>query len=240
VVVLVNSAADRVTAGGVALTGLCVRRGDVEAVRDVTGVFATGSLTAVIGPNGAGKSSLLEAIAGRLSPSGGTLECTVPASDIAYLAQVSHLDLRVPVTVFDFVAAGAWRRTGIFAGVDARLARQTHAALRATDLLDCAGRLLAQLSSGQLQRARFAQLLVHDPQLILLDEPFTSMDEATTSHLVALVAAWHREQRTIIVVLHDRDLARELCPTTLVLDRKLIAWGPTEQALAAHRWRHVA
>ena len=113
-----NSAADRVTAGGVALTGLCVRRGDVEAVRDVTGVFAAGSLTAVIGPNGAGKSSLLEAIAGRLSPSGGTLECTVPASDIAYLAQVSHLDLRVPVTVFDFVAAGAWRRTGIFAGVD--------------------------------------------------------------------------------------------------------------------------
>jgi zinc/manganese transport system ATP-binding protein len=100
--------------------------------------------------------------------------------------------------------------------------------------------LLAQLSSGQLQRARFAQLLVHDPQLILLDEPFTSMDEGTTSHLVALVAAWHREQRTIIVVLHDRDLARELCPTTLVLDRKLIAWGPTEQALAAHRWRHVA
>ncbi len=227
-------------AASVALEGVSVRRGAALALQDVTGEFAAGSLTALVGPNGAGKSTLLETIAGRLRPHRGQIRCGLPRIDVAYLPQLAHLDLRVPVSVADFVALGDWRRVGAFRGLSDDVRRRALDALRETGLQALASRTLAELSSGQLQRARFAQLLLQAPRLMLLDEPFTAMDQATTTHLAALIRAWHRQGRTLVVVLHDRELARELCPAALLLDRQVVAWGPTDATLARYRWRHVA
>jgi zinc/manganese transport system ATP-binding protein len=217
-----------------------VLRSTVLALSHISGVFPSGSLTAVLGPNGAGKTTLLDTLAGRLQPSSGLIDGAPSVSAITYLHQVPQLDLRVPITVLDFVAMGAWRVHGAFRAIDDQTLESTRDALRNVGLLDFQWRTLNELSSGQLQRARFAQLIQQQPELILLDEPFTAMDEETTSTLAGLIARWQTESRTIIVVLHDRELARALCPNTLLLDQQVISWGPTEQSLAAHRWRHVA
>jgi zinc/manganese transport system ATP-binding protein len=224
----------------IALTDVCVARGDIVALKNITGGFPAGSLTAVLGPNGAGKSTLLETLAGRLRPVSGTIGGVPPRSEITYLRQVSHLDLRVPVTVLDFVSMGAWRQHGAFAAVSGDVLMNSRNALHTVGLMEFEARTLSELSSGQLQRARFAQLIQQQPALILLDEPFTAMDEETTETLTALIRAWHDESRTILLVLHDRELAQKLCPSTLLLNREVIAWGPTAQSLAHHRWRHVA
>lgn len=235
-----NSSTPETAGASVVLDAVDVRRGAVLALEGVTGEFAAGSLTALVGPNGAGKSTLLETLAGRLKPDRGLIRSALPRADVAYLPQLAHLDLRVPVSVADFVALGAWRSIGALRSISADVRVRALAALRETGLQELASRTLAEVSSGQLQRARFAQLLLQAPRLMLLDEPFTAMDETTATHLVSLIRGWHRGGRTLIVVLHDRELARELCPSTLLLDRRVVAWGPTDTALAHYRWRHVA
>jgi zinc/manganese transport system ATP-binding protein len=75
--------------------------------------------------------------------------------------------------------------------------------------------------------------LLQDARLILLDEPFTSLDAKTISDLLDLIHRWHGERRTILIVLHDLDLARAQFPETLLLARQAVAWGKTQDVLTA-------
>src|SRR5690606_14329950 len=77
----------------------------------------------------------------------------------------------------------------------------------------------------------FARLLMHDADVLLLDEPFASVDRATTDDLLGLLADWHARGRTIIVVLHDLEAARQHFPEALLLAGQVVAWGPVEQVL---------
>ncbi len=88
-------------------------------------------------------------------------------------------------------------------------------------------RTLEQLSGGQLQRALFARLIVEDEAVILLDEPFGAIDAATTNDLLALIALWRSEGRTVIAALHELDIVRRAFPKTLLLARETIFWGPS-------------
>src|ERR1043166_8664022 len=88
------------------------------AVHHLTGSVADGALLAVIGPNGAGKSTLLKGIVGVLPPLDGAIERTqVKREDIAYLPQIAEIDRTFPITVYDLVAMGLWRRAGLFGGI---------------------------------------------------------------------------------------------------------------------------
>jgi zinc/manganese transport system ATP-binding protein len=82
-----------------------------------------------------------------------------------------------------------------------------------------------------MQRALFARLLLQDARLILLDEPFSALDENTVVDLSDLISRWHGERRTIITVLHDLDLVRMRFPETLLLARQAVAWGKTADVL---------
>jgi hypothetical protein len=132
------------------------------AVHHLDGAFASGSLTAVIGPNGSGKSTLLKGIVGMLSPLGGRILRDVPATDIAYLPQSAEIDRSFPASVADIVAMGLWRRRGAFAGVSRADYADIEAALAAVGLIGFENRPLDTLSGGQMQRALFARVLLHD------------------------------------------------------------------------------
>jgi zinc/manganese transport system ATP-binding protein len=105
------------------------------------------------------------------------------------------------------------------------------AAIHTVGLQGFEQRAVGTLSSGQLQRALFARMLVQDAQLILLDEPFNAVDAKTTASLLQLVRQWHEEQRTVVAVLHDDAQVRAHFPQTLLLARELVAWGPTAEVL---------
>ena len=204
------------------------------ALDGVSGTFGAGSLTAVVGPNGAGKSSLLRALAGVQPLRGGDITYSQPIRGrLAYLPQQSELDRDYPITVAELVALGAWRNIGAFRPLSSNLARSIEGAIAQVGLEGFAGRLIAELSAGQFQRALFARLIVQDASLILLDEPFAALDENTTAELIQLIKSWHGEQRTIIAVLHDFDQVRAYFPSTLLLARHCIAWADTEMVLSA-------
>jgi len=204
------------------------------AVHHLTGTVEDGALLAVIGPNGAGKSTLLKGIIGALSPLDGTIErAQARKQDIAYLPQIAEIDRSFPITVYDLVAMGLWRRAGLFGGISRREREEIEQAISAVGLEGFEDRAIGTLSGGQMQRALFARLLLQDAQLILLDEPFASLDAKTISDLLDLIRRWHGERRTILIVLHDLDLARSQFPETLLLARQAVAWGRTQDVLTA-------
>ena len=210
------------------------------AVHHLHAEVKTGALLALVGPNGAGKSSLLKGIAGELKPMAGTLTLHgIRRRDMAYLTQQSALDTSFPLTVFDLVAMGLWKQCGAFGGISRAGRAAIERALEAVGLTGLAARSIGTLSGGQLQRARFARLLLQDAPLVLLDEPYAAVDASTVRDLAALVTRWHAEGRTVISVLHDLDHVKAAYPETLLLAREPIAYGPTAEVLTEANLEHA-
>lgn len=222
----------------VTIDNLTVSYRQHPALHHISGVFATGSLTAVIGPNGSGKSTLLKSIMGLLRPEGGQITLNTPRRDIAYLAQLTEIDRSFPLSVRDCVLLGCWSAVGAWGRVPAPLLQRVTNAIVEVGLTGFEQRTVGSLSSGQLQRVLFARLMVQEADLILLDEPFNAMDARTTAALLALVHRWHSEGRTVVAVLHDDDMVRQHFPHTVLLAREMVAWGDTAQVLTtAHLQR---
>jgi zinc/manganese transport system ATP-binding protein len=202
------------------------------AVHHLTGRVAPGALMAVVGPNGAGKSTLLKGIVGAVRPIGGRIDLAgLDPRAIAYLPQLAEVDRSFPLPVYDFVAMGLWRRVGLFGGL-AEADRQTiGTALQAVGLEGFERRPVGTLSGGQMQRALFARLLLQDSRVILLDEPFNAIDSKTAADLIDLIHRWHREERTVVAVLHDLDTVERHFPECLLLAREVVAWGRTKDVL---------
>lgn len=204
------------------------------AVHHLSGEVAPGALLAVIGPNGAGKSTLFRGIVGILKPLSGTiLTGGIDPKDIAYLPQTADIDRSFPISVFDFVGTGLWRRTGFLGGIGKGARREIAQALVAVGLSGFENRGIGTLSGGQLQRMLFARVLLQDARLIVLDEPFNAIDAKTSADLLELVRQWHGEGRTVLAALHDMDLVRDHFPETLLLARGKVAWGATPNVLTA-------
>ncbi|MEO9899574.1 zinc ABC transporter ATP-binding protein AztA [Nisaea sp.] len=202
------------------------------AIHQLSAVIGAGSLTALVGPNGAGKSTLLKGITKVLSPYEGRIVIDDAYSHrIAYLPQQTDIDRSFPVTVWDMVSMGLWRRIGAFGQFKRRDAKSIAEALEAVGLSGFERRSIGSLSGGQLQRMLFARLLLQDANLILLDEPFAAIDAKTAADLLALISRWHSESRTIIAVLHDFAQVRAHFPQALLLARECIASGPPSRVL---------
>ena len=210
------------------------------AVHHLTADIASGSLLAVVGPNGAGKSTLLKGIVGELRPMQGAVHLSGASPEgIAYLPQLSTLDTTFPIVIRDFVSMGLWREFGAFKGLNSSANQLVDAALGAVGLAGLEKRPIGQVSGGQLQRARFAQVILQESPLVLLDEPYAAIDVSTMKDLAQIIALWNGEGRTIISVLHDLEHVRQSYPETLLLCREKVAHGPSCQVLSEENLRRA-
>jgi zinc/manganese transport system ATP-binding protein len=224
------------TAAPIALHGVTVTYQRHPALHHVSGQFDAGSLTAVVGPNGAGKTTLLRALAGDLPLQSGHID-GLAGQRVAWLPQHSELDRSFPISVHELVMHGLWHQLGAWGWRRASHRAACDRALAAVGLSGMEHRPIGTLSGGQLQRALFARLILQDAQLILLDEPFAAVDQPTMADLLRLIARWQRDGKTVIAVLHDLGVAREHFANTLLLARRVVAWGPTPQVLTEARWQ---
>lgn len=204
------------------------------AVHHLSGTVANGALMAVVGPNGAGKSTLFKGIVGAIKPLAGTIEFSgAQPHDIAYLPQVAEIDRSFPITVYDMVAMGLWKKAGLFGGIGGAARDTIERALSAVGLTGFEQRAIGTLSGGQMQRMLFARLLLQDARVIVLDEPFNAIDAKTVTDLLDVVRRWQREGRTVIAAMHDLDLVKTNFPQCLLLAREPVAWGETGNVLTA-------
>lgn len=213
---------------------LCLGYDRGPVLEGVSGTIDAGDLLAIVGPNGGGKSTLLKGLAGLLRPLSGTIRHEgLHRAEMAYLPQQAELDRAFPISVLELVSAGAWRSMGVWRGFGGGKRVAALRALASVGLEGLEHCSIGHLSGGQLQRALFARLILQDARLLLLDEPFAAVDEATTNDLLALMALWHREGRTVVAVLHDIDTVRAHFPKSLLLAREVMGWGNTAQVLDA-------
>ncbi len=175
-----------------------------------------GDFCAVIGGNGAGKSTFLKGLAGLLKPLSGKI---LREGTLHYVPQQAQLNLDFPINLREFILLGAQRP------------ERLSAALKLMSLNDYREKPLNTLSGGQVQRAVFARMMLSKAKILLLDEPFSMMDAQTTLTCLATLKTKAKEGRTVICVLHDYELVRHYFPKTLILARKMLAFGATQAVL---------
>lgn len=213
-------------------------------LRDVTLTIPAGDQVAVVGPNGAGKSTLFKTLAGVLPLQGGEalIHCQPVGTFkgcIAYVPQRSEADTHFPVTVQDVVSMGRFTKQGLFARQDTQDRAAVEYSLEQMGIADLAGRQLTDLSGGQLQRVYLARALAQQPHLLLLDEPFNGVDAATEEATLELLQSLNDQGITIMVSTHDLNLASEKFRNVMLLNGKLISYGPPESALSTENLREA-
>ncbi|HEU0237601.1 MAG TPA: ABC transporter ATP-binding protein [Candidatus Limnocylindrales bacterium] len=203
--------------------------GNVVAVNDISFSLGAG-VTGLLGPNGAGKSTLLHMLAGLLRPSAGRL--TVggePAwRNPSLYRRIGLVPEREAVhaflTGFEFARMNA--RLQRLPDPDAAAAR----AIRTVDLESAAHRPIGTYSKGMRQRAKIAGALVHEPTILLLDEPFNGMDPRQRLHMIALLRGMAAEGRTILFSSHILEEVERLADEVLVIHAgRLAASGDFRQ-----------
>ncbi len=187
------------------------RYGDLEVLRDVSLDVATGEVVGVVGPSGCGKSTLLSLVAGLEPPTAGA----ITAADGALMPQ---RDLLMPWRDALGNASIALENAGMGRAAARERAREIFARF---DLGEFERAHTWELSGGMRQRVAFARTLLAEKPLLLLDEPFASLDAITRIELQDwLVAALAEEPRTVMLVTHDIEEALVVCDRVLVLSAR--------------------
>ena len=199
-----------------------------RAVSRVSFVAAAGSIIGLLGPNGAGKSTLLAMLATLLRPSTGSIQYgALQATDTP-----PELRARIGVLghdLFLYPELTARENLAFFAALygqrDAE--RTARAALERAGLADRGDDPVAGFSRGMRQRVALERALIHDPRLVLLDEPFTGLDEASTTALVSRLRGLRESGAAIVLATHDLDIADGLLDEAIFLRE-----GRTVQSLS--------
>ncbi len=207
--------------GNIAIDRLHIHLGQgaalFEAVRDISLSVAPGEFICLLGPSGCGKSTLLGALAGHLLPSRGTI----------------HVDQRLVSgphpergLVFQHHALFPWKKVlqNVAFGLKMKGVGRPERERRARDMLKLVGlegfekHYPAQLSGGMKQRVEIARVLINDPRVMLMDEPFGSLDAQTRLMMQQLLLdVWARIKTTIVFITHDIDEALFLADRILVM-----------------------
>jgi ABC-type Mn2+/Zn2+ transport system ATPase subunit len=177
--------------------------------------------------------TLFKAVVGLIALHTGTMlihgrppaECHGP---VAYVPQREEVDWRFPVTVQDVVAMGRYGRGSWLRKLTGADREAIETSLGGLGIWNLAKRPIGELSGGQQQRVFLARALAQEPQVLLLDEPFTGVDISTREAAFGLLSALRERSVTVLVSTHDLDLASERFDQVVLLNRRLISVGSPE------------
>jgi len=193
-----------------------------------------GKLIGIVGPNGAGKSTMLKAALGIVPLGSGWVKFfgkpfKEVKSRVAYVPQRESVDWDFPVSVIDVVMMGRYGHLGILKRPGKKDRDIATSALEKVRMLPFANRQISNLSGGQQQRVFLARALAQEGDIYLMDEPFTGVDAATESSIIALLKELRDDGKTIFVVHHDLTTAEEYFDQLVLLNMRLIAYGDTKE-----------
>ena len=199
------------------------RFGPVRALGVLDLVVRRGESLAIFGPNGAGKTTLLRVLSGVLLPSHGTLALfgeSPPGPSIRRrIGVVSHGS-------FLYGDLTARENLAFYAELFAieRPTERVEEMLAEVGLADWAERPVRSFSRGMEQRLGLARAFLHDPDLLLLDEPYSGLDPQAVRRLQEILARAHRQGKTLVLTTHDIESGLEVCDQAAILNRGRLVW----------------
>ena len=190
------------------------------------------TITGIIGPNGAGKSTLIKALLGIIDHKGQALlkgnPLKLERKQIAYVEQKINIDYHFPIKVKECVSLGLYPKIKLFQRLKISDWGKVKQALKIVGLEDFAERQISQLSGGQFQRVLIARCLVQEADYIFLDEPFVGIDSVSEEIIMGTLRRLKEEGKTILIVHHDLSKVTAYFDQVLLLNKRVIAFGPTE------------
>ena len=219
--------------------GLTVSYGVNTALWNVSTQIPARQISAIIGPNGAGKSTLLRAMLGMVPKLSGKIEYKgvvgsdvqqdkMLASKVGYVPQCTCVDWDFPINVLDLVLMGTYGRLKWFQRPGEKERADAYEALAKVQMQDFCDRQIGQLSGGQQQRVFLARAFVQQASIYLLDEPFAGVDAATEKMIVNILHGLRDAGKTVSLVHHDLTTVNRYFDHVILLNKQLIASGPTE------------
>jgi len=206
------------------------------ALVDASFAVPTGTITALVGMNGSGKSTLFKAIMGFVPVVGGSITVlgesvrdALKRNVVAYVPQSEDIDWNFPVLVEDAVMMGRYGRMNWLRRARPEDHDAVSSALERVGMSDFRKRQIGELSGGQKKRVFLARALAQDGRVILLDEPFTGVDVKTEDAIIELLRGLRDEGRVMLVSTHNLGSVPEFCDRAVLLNRTVLAAGPTEQ-----------
>ncbi len=207
-----------------------------ERKRVLSNIFLelkAGRVVGVVGPNGAGKSTLFKAVLGLIEPNTGLIQIRGKDPDkvrkeVAYVPQKNDVDWSFPATVMDIVLMGRYPFKGVFQ----RLSKEDNdiamEALKEVGMEKYKDRQIGELSGGQQQRVFLGRALCQNAQVFFLDEPFVGVDILTEEKIITILKKLASQGKSLLVVHHDLGSVQDYFDDVILLNQRLIAYGPTE------------
>lgn len=216
-------------------TQLSVAYRTAPVLRNVEFAVPKGVVMGVVGPNGAGKSTLIKSMLGLVKPLTGRAEffgrpLAKVRNRVGYMPQSTSVDWDFPTTVQDVVTMGTYGSLGWLRRPGTTERERAMAAMIQTGIPDLASRQIGELSGGQRQRVFLARTLVQAPDLYFMDEPFQGIDAKSQQAIVEVLHALRAQGKTVVMVHHDLATVREYCDQVTLLNRRVIASGPVDEA----------
>jgi zinc transport system ATP-binding protein len=221
-----------------------VKAGTDVLVEDVSFHIHCGQLTALVGPNGAGKTTLVKAILGQRAHTGVIRHVDAdghnfPAPRIGYVPQQLPFDREMPLTVCDLMASSLGRRP-VWTGVGKAMREKVHAALQETQAASLIDKRLGALSGGELQRVLLAMALTPVPDLLVLDEPVSGVDQNGLALFLQTVSALRETHHmAILMVSHDWDLVRRYADFVVLVQQKVLKMGTPQEVFSSPEFANV-
>ena len=209
---------------------------DTETIKGVSFEIGKGTIFGLLGPNGAGKTTLMQIIATLMKPTSGTVEIAGMSPDkdllkihklLGFLTTEIKLDpVSTPDRLFDFFAE-------LYDIPKDEIINRKEKAFARFGITPFAGRRISELSTGMKQKISIAISLLHDPPIIIFDEPTNGLDILTSRQVTDYLKELRNEGRCIILSTHIFSVAEELCDEVAVLvDGKIVAQGTVDELTA--------
>lgn len=194
-------------------------------LRDVNLAIHPGDLIGMAGPNGSGKTTLFRAILGLLPVINGSLERNCLLSDFGYVPQSTSLDPNFPLTAGEVVEMGSYGRLRPYQRTPIKEKEKTNESLDQVGLRHLALKPFFSLSGGQRQRILIARALMVNPEILILDEPLSGVDQESRSAITELLIKLNREDRlAIFFSSHDLEMVRTVADKILRVEKGKTWW----------------
>ena len=221
-----------------------VKAGKDVLVEDVSFHIHCGQLTALVGPNGAGKTTLVQAILGQRAHTGVIRHVdeaghALPVPRIGYVPQQLPFDREMPLTVCDLISASLSRRP-VWTGVGKSMRENVHKVLEETQAASLIDKRLGALSGGELQRVLLAMALTPLPDLLVLDEPVSGVDQNGLSLFLQTVSGLRKTHHmAILMVSHDWDLVRRYADYVVLVQQRVLKAGTPQEVFSSPEFANV-